>query len=419
VIDGESLRVDGARLWRRIEEMAEIGATERGGCNRQALTDGDRQGRDLFVSWARQLGCDVTVDRIGNLIARRSGTDDGLPPVLMGSHLDTQPTGGRFDGVYGVLAGLEIIEVLNRAAVDTRHSIELAVWTNEEGARFSPAMLGSGVWTGTFALDAVLQAADRDGVTVRTALDAIGYAGPVAASAHPLRAAFELHIEQGPILERAGLQIGVVTGVQGIRWYDLGLTGTPAHAGPTPMDLRQDPFQALSLVLPEIYGLATSRPPWGRATVGNVVAVPGVRNTIPERVDISVDLRHPDEATLDVMEAELRAVVGRAEKATGVTATLTENFRSDAVRFSDACVSSIRTAADHLGVITAELVSGAGHDSVHLARIAPTGMIFIPCRGGISHNELESAEPADVTLGADILLGAVLDQADVVGSSSS
>ncbi len=405
------VQVNGGRLWRRLMAMAAIGATANGGCNRQALTDEDKAGRDLFLSWARSAGCAISIDEMGNIFARRAGSDDRLPPVLMGSHLDTQPTGGKFDGVYGVLAGLEVIETLNDCGLTTDHPLEVAVWTNEEGARFNPAMIGSGVFAGVFSLDEAYALTDKAGHSLGGELERIGYQGPHPCRARPLKAAFEAHIEQGPILESAGVTIGRVTGVQGIRWYDVALKGEAVHAGPTPMDRRRDVFRALPDIISGVYALAAACGEGARATFGNIAVSPGIRNTVPANLCLAVDLRHPDQATLDAMDRQFRSLVNDAADKACCPASVTEVWRSPAVCFNGDCLKSIADAAHRLGYETLDMVSGAGHDSVYLARVAPTAMIFIPCAGGISHNEAEDAAPEHLTAGANVLLHAVLDQA--------
>jgi N-carbamoyl-L-amino-acid hydrolase len=392
-------------------EMAEIGATPAGGCNRQALTDEDKAGRDLFVRWSRAVGCQVRIDAVGNLFARRSGAVDACPPVLMGSHLDTQPTGGRFDGVYGVLAGLEVLDTLADCGVTTRVPLELAVWTNEEGARFAPAMLGSGVWAGVFGLEEAHAILDKRGRSLGSELERIGYRGQTPARAAPVAAAFEAHIEQGPILEERGVQIGVVSGVQGTRWYDVTLEGAAAHAGTTPMEVRSDPFAALPSILDALYALAREHAPSARITFGDVRAEPGARNTVPERVVLSVDMRHPDQAVLDAMDAALRRVADAGCATAGLAGAVREVWSFSPVTFAPECVEAVRGAAERLGYSHLELVSGAGHDAVYVARVAPTGMIFVPCERGLSHNEAENAKPEDLEAGANVLLHAVLERA--------
>jgi N-carbamoyl-L-amino-acid hydrolase len=327
--------------------------------------------------------------------------------VLVGSHLDTQPTGGRFDGVYGVLAGLEVLETLTDHGVTTRAPLEVVVWTNEEGARFAPAMLGSGVWAGVFPLDEARAVADKRGRSVGSELERIGYRGEVPARATPVTAAFEVHIEQGPILEAEGVQIGVLTGVQGMRWYDMILEGAASHAG----EARSDPFRGLPAILTALYDLTRARAPWARVTFGDVRAEPGVRNTVPERVVVSVDLRHPDQEVLDEMDAALRRIVGAGCQTAGLTGAVREVWSSPAVAFAPACVEAVRRAAEMLDYSHIEMVSGAGHDSVYVSRVAPTGMVFVPCENGLSHNEAENARPEDLEAGANVLLHAVLEQA--------
>ncbi len=404
---GNERSIDGARLWASLMEMAQIGATPAGGCNRQALTSEDQQGRKLFSSWVEAAGCSVHTDAIGNLFATRPGSDPGALPILIGSHLDTQPTGGKFDGVYGVLAGLEVVRSLNDLGVETRSPLIIASWTNEEGARFAPAMMGSGVWAGEFDLADTYQTTDKSGQTVREALEAIGALGDQPAAAFPLKGAIELHIEQGPILEYTSNSIGIVTGVQGIRWYDLTLTGKPCHAGPTPMEGRQDPVQLLPQILPEVFRLASDNAPWGRATIGDLITEPGSRNTVPEEIRVSVDIRHPDQSVLDAMHEQLEEIV-RSADSESVQVSLDEIWHSPAIRFDDAVIEAVRSGAAATGLPAMEMVSGAGHDSVYVSRVAPTGMIFIPCRDGLSHNEAEYAAPEDITSGCNVLLNAVL-----------
>jgi N-carbamoyl-L-amino-acid hydrolase len=393
-------------------EMAEIGATPAGGCNRQALTDTDRAGRDLFVSWSEAAGCAVRIDEVGNLFAHRAGAEEPRAPVIAGSHLDTQPTGGRFDGVYGVLAGLEVLETLNDHGLATAAPLEVVVWTNEEGARFSPAMMGSGVWAGVFEADQVRAIVDKSGKSFGDELERIGYRGEVAARHAPVKAAFEVHIEQGPILEAEALQIGVLTGVQGMRWYDMVLEGAACHAGPTPMEGRRDPFMRLPAILTAIYDLARKHAPWGRATFGDIRAEPGVRNTVPERLVVSVDLRHPDQAILDEMDGDFRRIVNAECEEAGLSGSVRDEWSSPAVAFAPECVDAVRSAAEALGYAHRDMVSGAGHDSVYVSRVAPTGMIFVPCENGLSHNEAENAKPEDLEAGCNVLLHAMLQHAN-------
>jgi N-carbamoyl-L-amino-acid hydrolase len=388
--------------------MATIGATANGGCNRQALTDFDREGRDLFVRWAKGAGCTITVDRVGNIFARREGTDPSAEPVMAGSHLDTQATGGKFDGVYGVLAGLEVIETLHDARVETRRPIEVTVWTNEEGCRFAPAMLGSGVVAGTYDLDFAYSRRDKDGLTFGNELRRIGYLGELAAAPRNCAAMFEAHIEQGPILEREGTTIGIVKGIQGAYWFDVTLTGASAHAGPTPMDMRRDPWRALTGIVQGAFELADVRAPWGRATFGDIKAIPGARNTVPEKLILTIDIRHPDPDELDVMVLGLKRLIAERAAAHQIDAHVEQIWHMPPTAFDPFLVSQIAQSAASLGLSAREMISGAGHDSLHTAQYAPTAMIFVPCEQGISHNEMEAASPEDLTAGANVLLHAML-----------
>lgn len=405
------LRINGQRLWNRLMEMAQIGATPRGGVCRVALTDEDKAGRDRFVRWCEDAGCRVTIDQMGNIFARREGLHPERPPVLAGSHLDSQPTGGKFDGAYGVLAALEVIETLNDHDITTNAPLEIVSWTNEEGARFAPAMVASGVFAGAFDLAYGLNRADKSGRIIGDELRRIGYAGEAPVGARSFTAAFEIHIEQGPILEAAGKQVGIVTGVQGMRWYHLHLTGKESHAGTTPMDRRQDPVRALWPMLRDIYALAAEYAPHVRLTVGDIGARPGVINTVPGRLTLTLDVRHPDAEVLDALDRALRELVERASAAAGVPGELEEIWYSPPVAFADVCIDAVRRAVAITGAAAQEMISGAGHDAVYVARVAPTSMIFVPCKDGLSHNELESAQPADLESGGNVLLHAMLERA--------
>ncbi|WP_346838896.1 Zn-dependent hydrolase [Microbulbifer sp. SAOS-129_SWC] len=409
----QALRIDGQRLWNSLMEMARIGATPAGGCNRQALTDEDREGRDLFVGWCRDIGCDIRVDRMGNIFARRAGSDPQMAPVVTGSHLDTQPTGGKFDGVYGVLAGLEVLRTLEAHDIRTRAPLELVVWTNEEGARFSPAMIGSGVWAGEFDLDYGHSRTDKAGATIGEELRRIGYLGDAPAEPHPITAAFEAHIEQGPILEKQDQVIGVVTGVQGIRWYDVTFHGTPCHAGPTPMSDRRDPVQALALLCERLYSEVKAYSDDARMTCGDLRAEPGSRNTVPEKVVLALDLRHPQAAGLEHLHRSLYRLAEQVDEATGVTIDVREEWHSPPVHFDPACIDAVEGAVQSLDYSHRKMVSGAGHDSVYVSRVAPVSMIFVPCAGGLSHNEAESAEPDHLEAGCNVLLHAMLARAGI------
>ena len=402
-----TLRIDSQRLWSSLMEMAQIGATPAGGCNRQALTTEDGVGRDLFVSWCKASKLSVAVDEMGNVFARRSGKTDGAP-IIAGSHLDTQPTGGKFDGVYGVLASLEVLRTLNDANITTNGPMETVVWTNEEGVRFAPAMIGSGVWAGEFELEKAHDIRDKAGATISEALSSIGYLGSRPATHTPLKGAFEAHIEQGPILEAEEKQIGIVTGVQGMNWYDVILDGNACHAGPTPMADRQDPMKAASIIMQRLYDLIDEHAPWGRVTFGDLSLRPGSRNTVPEQVTLAVDIRHPEQSVLDHLHTQLGSIVAETAEACRVTGSISNEWNSPAVAFNEGCVQAVRTAAEQLGLSHMEMVSGAGHDSVYVSRVAPTSMIFVPCEGGLSHNEAENATPEDLEAGCNVLLHAML-----------
>jgi N-carbamoyl-L-amino-acid hydrolase len=407
------IRVDGARLWQSLMTMAEIGATPKGGVNRQTLTDEDRRGRDLFREWCAEAGLEVSVDRMGSMFARREGADEGQPPVMLGSHLDSQPTGGKFDGALGVLAALEVVRTLNDHGIRTRAPLEVVNWTNEEGCRFPPAMIASGVFAGVFDLEYGLSRKDHAGRAIGEELRRIGYAGERPVGQRPIGALFELHIEQGPILEAEGQRIGIVTGGQGTRWYDCAVIGAETHAGPAPMESRRDALRCAAALLEEIYGIAHRHAPSGRATIGEFEAYPGSRNTVPGRVRFTVDLRHPDGNTMDAMDHALREVFERARgRAAGrLEFHLEEIWYAPPVAFDPACIEAVRQAAAKLGLSAREIVSGAGHDAVYMARAVPTAMIFVPCKDGISHAEVEYASPAACADGANVLLHAVLARA--------
>ncbi|HSX61341.1 MAG TPA: Zn-dependent hydrolase [Tahibacter sp.] len=406
-------RINGPRLWSSLMEMAQIGATPKGGVCRLALTDLDKQGRDLFVRWAKQAGCTISVDKMGNVFARRAGSDDSLPPVITGSHADSQPTGGKFDGIYGVLGGLEVIRTLNDHGITTRHPIEVVIWTNEEGSRFAPAMVSSGVFAGVFTLDYGLSRADVDGKTMGEELARIGYAGDLPVGGRPIHAAFELHIEQGPILETEGITIGVVHAAQGQRWYEVVLTGQESHAGPTPMPRRRDALLGASKVVQLVNAIGHKYAPYACATVGMLQVHPNSRNVIPGRVFFTVDLRHPEDAVLAQMDADLRAgIAAAADEAKVEVSKLEQIFYYAPVAFDADCVAAVRAAAQRLGYSHRDIVSGAGHDACYLAQVAPTSMVFVPCIGGISHNEIEDATPEWIEAGANVLLQAMVERAE-------
>lgn len=406
-----ALRTDENRLWASLMDMAEIGATPNGGSCRLALSDEDKQGRDLFVAWCEALGCSITVDRMGNIFARRAGADPERPPVGMGSHLDTQPHGGKFDGVYGVLAGLEVLRTLIDHEIETRSPLEVVVWTNEEGSRFAPAMIASAVFAGVFDLDFGLSRTDLDGNSLGDELERIGYAGESVCGEHNFGAFFEAHIEQGPILEREERTIGVVRGAQGARWYDAVVTGQDAHAGSTPMTGRRDALVGASKMIESIQGLALAHAPDAVSTVGQLEVLPNSRNTIPGEVRFTVDLRHADASVLATLDAQCQEICQSIAEKSDVALVLKEIWYQPPVAFDENCIDAVRRSAESIGYSHRDMFSGAGHDSCLICRVAPTGMIFVPCEGGISHNETESATPSDLSAGCDVLLHAVLERA--------
>ncbi|WP_322021439.1 MULTISPECIES: Zn-dependent hydrolase [unclassified Burkholderia] len=405
------LKINAERLWQSLMDMAQVGATPKGGVRRLALTREDAAGRALFETWCREAGLALSVDRVGNLFARRAGRQAAAAPVASGSHLDTQPEGGRFDGVYGVLAALEVVRTLNDAGIDTERPIEIVVWTNEEGARFTPAMLGSAAFTGVMPLDAALASRDAAGESVADALRASGYAGERAVPGDVFDAYFEAHIEQGPVLEEAGVPIGVVTGGQAIRWLDVRVAGQAAHAGTTPMQYRKDALFAATDMAAELEAIAADYFPQGLTTIGEWQIRNASRNTIAGDVAFTVDLRHPDDAAIADMEAAVRARFGAVAARRGVTVEIGQHWVSPATPFDPACVDAVQHAVDGLDYPNQRIISGAGHDAIHLAKHCPTAMVFIPCVGGLSHNEAEDALPADVARGTDVLLHAMLARA--------
>src|SRR5580693_5454943 len=408
-----NLTVNGERLWASLMELARIGATAKGGVCRLAASDFDAAGRRLFIRWCEEAGCAVTVDRIGNIFARRRGRNPALAPIVTGSHLDTQPTGGKFDGAYGVMAGLEVVRSLNDLGYETEAPIEIVAWTNEEGSRFSPAMVGSGAFTGVFTLDEALATRDNNAaeLTLGAELERIGFAGDAPVGDHPVAAYFEAHIEQGPILEAAGLPIGVVTGAQGQRWYEITVTGQEAHAGPTPMPRRRDALVGAARMIDAVNRIGHAHAPYACTTVGFVQVSPNSRNTIPGRVFFTVDFRHPEDAVLSAMDRELRQACDAAAGAIGLETEVKEFWYFPPTPFDPDLVAVVRNAAEAQGYLHQDIISGAGHDAVYLARVTPTAMIFVPCVGGISHNEVEDAKPEDLTVGCNVLLNAVVERA--------
>jgi N-carbamoyl-L-amino-acid hydrolase len=407
----ERVQINGRRLWQSLMVMAEIGATAKGGCRRLALGDEDKAARDLFRQWCQEAGCRVTVDEMGNMFARRPGRDNTKAPVGAGSHLDTQPHGGKFDGVFGVLAALEVVRALNEAGIETAVPLEIVNWTNEEGARFAPGMLASGVFGGVFDLEYALSRVDLAGKGVGQELARIGYAGDVPCGDHAFTAFFEAHIEQGPILEREQKQVGVVTAVQGFRWYDVTITGQDAHAGSTPMHGRRDALLGAAQFIQAVNELALTYAPDGRGTVGQFQVSPNSRNTIPGRVDLTIDMRHPEAVVLTAMDGAVHDIGERIATEMDVAVGVELVSYSPPVVFDEGCITAVQTACQSLGIPYRRMISGAGHDACYISRISPTSMIFVPCAGGISHNEAESARPEDLEAGANVLLRAILHYA--------
>jgi N-carbamoyl-L-amino-acid hydrolase len=412
-----NIKINGARLWDSLMEMAKIGATPKGGVNRLTLTDLDRQSRDLFVHWCKAAGCAITVDRMGSIFARRNGTDNALPPVMLGSHLDTQPTGGKFDGALGVLAALEVVRTLDDLDIKTKHPIEIAMWTNEEGSRFAPAMVASGAFAGVYPVDWSLQRMDTAGKVFGSELERIGYAGSAAVGGRSVHAFFELHIEQGPILEEEGVDIGVVVAANGQKWYEITLTGFENHAGPTPMNRRKDALVGAARIIELVNRIGHGHDPSACATVGMLQVRPNSRNVIPGKVFLTVDLRHPDAEKLNAMDAALRTGVDGIAREAQLTWQLDQILDFPPIPFDESCVEAVRGAAKRLGYAVRDITSGAGHDAVYLARICPTAMIFVPCVGGISHNESEDIKPEWATAGASVLIQAALEKAEIVAAT--
>ena len=407
----ESMRIDSGRLWESLMRMAQIGATERGGVNRQTLTDLDHEARDLFIAWCREAGCSIRIDATGNIFARRAGRHPRHAAVLAGSHLDTQPAGGKFDGAYGVLAALEVVRTLNDLDQETEGPIEIVSWTNEEGCRFAPSMMGSGVFAGQFDPHRIDATKGTDGRSFGAELERIGYRGADRVSVDEVAAYFELHIEQGPVLEQEGKTIGVVTGAQGQRWFDLIVTGQEAHAGTTPMETRRDALLGAARIAEAVDRIGREHLPGACATVGQLDVQPNSRNTIPGRVCFSVDLRHPEEGRLSSMRSALEAEAAATCSAAGLHLSMEEIWHQSPLRFDPGCIEAVRGGAAAVGCEAMEIVSGAGHDACHVAQRVPTAMIFIPCAGGISHNETEDATREDCAAGCNVLLHAVTESA--------
>jgi N-carbamoyl-L-amino-acid hydrolase len=391
-------------------EMGKIGATEKGGCNRLAATALDGQARDLFVKWCKEQGCTISIDKIGNIFARREGTDSQLPAVATGSHLDTQPTGGKFDGVFGVLAGLEVLRTLQENNVQTKAPFEFSVWTNEEGSRFPPAMQGSGVYVGRFDLETEWAKTDVNGLVLKDELEKIGYLGTEEPGSRHFGAFFETHIEQGPILENEEKEIGIVRLGQGIRWYNISVTGQESHAGTTPMHLRYDAMLAASKIVCEVNNIALENAPNGLGTVGSLDVYPNSRNTIPGTVTFSADLRNPNPEILEQMHNRLNSYCDDLAKAHQLEIEVDHIWYFAPVEFNAS--DNVKVAASKMGYTHMDIYAGAGHDACYMADIVPSGMVFTPCKDGISHNEIEFTTPEQCEAGCNVLLHAMLEASD-------
>ncbi|MBM2577550.1 Zn-dependent hydrolase [Jannaschia sp. Os4] len=410
-----NLRIDGDRLWDSLMEMAKIGPGVAGGNNRQTLTDADGEGRALFQRWCEAAGMTMGVDRIGNMFARREGTEEG-PAVYLGSHLDTQPTGGKYDGVLGVLGGLEVIRTLNDLGVKTRRPIVVTNWTNEEGTRFAPAMLASGVFAGVHTQDWCEDRTDAEGKRFGDELDRIGWRGDeeVGARRDDIHSFLELHIEQGPILEAEGRDIGVVTHGQGLSWTQVTVTGKDSHTGSTPMPMRRDAGLGMARILQAVNEIALSHAPHAVGAAGHIDVHPNSRNVIPGRVVFTVDFRSPDLSVIEDMEARLRTEGQRIADEMGLGIAFEKVGGFDPVAFDEGCVAAVRGAAERLGYSHMDIISGAGHDACWINRVGPTAMIMCPCVDGLSHNEAEEISKDWATAGTDVLLHAALERAEVV-----
>ncbi|WP_434723389.1 Zn-dependent hydrolase [Mesorhizobium sp. RIZ17] len=411
---GENLRINSDRLWDSIMEMAKIGPGIAGGNNRQTVTDEDGEGRHLFKRWCDAAGLEMGVDEMGTMFARREGTDPSLPPVYVGSHLDTQPTGGKYDGVLGVLGGLEVVRSLNDLGIKTRHPIVVTNWTNEEGARFAPAMMASGVFAGVLDQADVYQHVDKDGKKFGEELERIGWKGTEKVGDRKIHAFFELHIEQGPILEDEGIDIGVVTHGQGLKWLQVTLTGKEAHTGSTPMPKRRNAGLGMARVIELVHEIAMDYQPDAVGAVGHMQAYPNSRNIIAGRTVFTIDIRSPEKEVLDAMDGRIREGIDTICDALDIKYEIEQVGHFDPVTFDKNCVKAIRDAAERLGYSHRNIVSGAGHDACWINRVAPTAMVMCPCVDGLSHNEAEEISKEWASAGADVLFHAVVETAGIV-----
>ncbi|WP_054004766.1 Zn-dependent hydrolase [Cypionkella psychrotolerans] len=412
---GANLRINSARLWDSLDQMAQIGPGIAGGNNRQTLTDADSAGRHLFADWCKAAGMAMGVDTMGNMFATRAGTDPDALPVYMGSHLDTQPTGGRYDGVLGVLGALEVVRSLNDMNIQTKHPIVVTNWTNEEGARFAPAMLASGVFAGLHTQDYAYNRTDMDGLRFGDELARIGWVGDEVVGARKMHAMLELHIEQGPILEAEGKEIGVVTHGQGLWWLEITLTGRDAHTGSTPMAMRVNAGLGMARITERVHQIAMGHQPGAVGAVGQVKVFPNSRNVIPGKVIFTVDIRSPDQTKLDLMRGEVERAAHAVAAELGLGCSIEPVGHFDPVTFDANLVNIVRQSAEKLGYSHMDIISGAGHDACWINRVAPTVMVMCPCEGGLSHNEAEKISPEWAAAGTDVLLHAVLEVAGVVG----
>ncbi|WP_421925943.1 Zn-dependent hydrolase [Neoaquamicrobium sediminum] len=411
---GENLRINPDRLWDSLMEMAKIGPGVAGGNNRQTLTDEDGEGRHLFKKWCDAAGLVTGVDKMGTMFARREGTDPNLPPVYVGSHLDTQPTGGKYDGVLGVLGGLEVVRTLNDLGIKTKHPIVVTNWTNEEGTRFAPAMLASGVFAGEHDLEWAYDRKDAKGLRFGDELERIGWKGDEDVGGRPMKAFFELHIEQGPILEDEDIDIGVVTHGQGLWWLQVTLTGKDAHTGSTPMPKRRNAGLGMARVTELVHEVAMDYQPDAVGAIGHVEVYPNSRNVIPGKVVFTIDIRTPHENVLNEMRARIEDGIATIAEALDIGFEVEAVGHFDPVTFDEGCVKAIRDAAERLGYSHRDIVSGAGHDACWINRVAPTAMVMCPCVDGLSHNEAEEISKEWAAAGADVLFHAVVETAEIV-----
>ncbi len=409
-----NLRVNGERLWDALMEMAKIGPGIAGGNNRQTLTDDDATGRALFQKWCEEAGLTMGVDKMGTMFMRREGTDPDALPVYVGSHLDTQPTGGKYDGVLGVLGGLEIVRTLNDLNIKTKHPIVVVNWTNEEGTRFAPPMVASGVFAGVHTLDWAYAREDAEGKLLGDELERIGWVGDEEVGARKMHAFFELHIEQGPILEAENKDIGVVTHGQGLSWMQVTLTGRESHTGSTPMPMRVNAGLGMARITQLVDEIAWSHAPLAVGAIGHCDVYPNSRNIIPGKAVFTVDFRHPEKDVIADMENRLREGAQKIAEEIGLGLEIEQVGGFDPVKFDEGCVTAVRGAAERLGYSHRDIVSGAGHDACWINRSAPTAMVMCPCVDGLSHNEAEEISPEWATAGTDVLFHAVVETAEIV-----